>query len=160
MKEVRTIEQEIRNISHDLKNSELISEKDFITILEDYMINQSDIHEFMYNINCDEAISWDTIDDQIKVNLYRIIQEATQNMVKHAKASHIRITGKLMSNHLKLTIEDNGIGFNIEQHWEGIGLRNIKSRAKKLKGTFKIESNGNGSILRIKIPIHVQSGNK
>ena len=152
--EIQSVEKEIRDLSHELKNTQLDADKDFITILKDYIAHQSNPHTFQYNINQNGTIFWEDINDYIKVGLYRIIQEALQNIIKHAKANTVSINFSLNSNKLHLEIIDDGIGFNTNQKNDGIGLLNIASRVSKLKGKFKIKSKiRNGTTLAIKIPL-------
>lgn len=152
--EIQSVEREIRDLSHELKHTKLDADKDFITILEDYIAHQSNLYTFQYNINQNRTIFWEDINDYIKVGLYRIIQEALQNIIKHAKANTISINFSLNSNNLHLDIIDDGIGFNSNQNNDGIGLLNIASRVSKLKGEFKIKSKiRRGTTLAIKIPL-------
>ncbi|MDO5981161.1 tetratricopeptide repeat-containing sensor histidine kinase [Flavivirga spongiicola] len=152
--EIQSIEREIRDLSHELKNTQLDADKDFMTIVKDYIGNQSSLHPFQYKINQKGTIFWEAITDYIKVNLYRVIQEAIQNVIKHAKATTLTVDFSLNSNELHLDIRDNGIGFNSNQKHEGIGLLNIASRVSKLKGTFNMKSEiKKGTILAIKIPL-------
>ncbi|AUP77804.1 ATP-binding protein [Flavivirga eckloniae] len=153
--EIRTIEKEIRDLSHELKNTKLDAEKDFITILKNYVDYQSNLHVFQYNFNHTPNIAWENINDHVKVNLYRIIQEAIQNIVKHAKATTITINFSLNHGELQLDIIDDGTGFNSNKQSKGIGLLNIKSRVSKLKGKLKISSETKkGTSLIIKLPVN------
>jgi two-component system, NarL family, sensor kinase len=87
--------------------------------------------------------------------LFRIVQEAINNIIKHAQAS--TITLRLHYNDTKLTMEvaDNGQGFSLEPHKPGTGLQNIKKRAALLKGSFDINSiAAEGTQLKITIPLY------
>lgn len=74
------------------------------------------------------------------LNLYRIIQEAVQNAVKHSCASEVLISLSECSEGLLLVIEDNGKGFNSEQIFSGNGLANMKSRCEEIDGIFSINT--------------------
>jgi signal transduction histidine kinase len=90
----------------------------------------------------------------VKINLYRIVQEALQNCNKYAKADTIKVEFKSEIDHLVLSIMDNGIGFNTKRTKNGIGLHNIEYRAAECKGTVTIKSaKGEGTLLVIKVPI-------
>jgi signal transduction histidine kinase len=94
------------------------------------------------------------LDPFIELTLYKIINEAVQNTLKHAEATEIGIELSKDNKNLKLRIEDNGIGFDLAQRkGNGIGLSNIKFRAEnQLNGTLTIESSpGNGTIILVKI---------
>jgi signal transduction histidine kinase len=91
--------------------------------------------------------------DQKAVFLFRICQEALQNVVKHAGASLISV--QLIENResVILIIEDDGAGFDIHAAVQGSGLINMKERASLLGGTFSIESTrGTGTTIRVKLP--------
>jgi len=101
----------------------------------------------------DNKVNWDNLLGDIKINAYRIVQESLKNCVKHAQCEHIDIAFGMNGGKLKLTISDDGIGFDTKKGKRGIGLRNIISRVKKIKGTFTIESaKGKGTIITITIP--------
>jgi signal transduction histidine kinase len=97
-----------------------------------------------------------------EVTLNKIINEAVQNIYKHANATEVGIELTQDNGGLKLRIEDNGIGFNTKQlNSEGIGLKSLKLRAEtQLKGSISIESSpGNGTIILLKIikPISINN---
>ena len=106
------------------------------------------------------AVSLETIGQteklstKIEKNLYRIIQEITNNALKYSKANEMIIQLMAVEKQLHITVEDNGIGFEKDEIVEGIGMRSIRSRVELLKGTFEISSQPNeGSSFRIIIPI-------
>ncbi len=88
--------------------------------------------------------------------IYRIIQEAVQNVLKHAKATHLDISLILENSELDITLEDNGVGFDTSllAESESMGMKNIQSRVNYLNGKLEIHSEpGKGSLLAIFIPI-------
>ncbi|AXT21177.1 two-component sensor histidine kinase [Flavobacteriaceae bacterium AU392] len=152
--QMQEIETEIRDVSHALKNKLLSSTVDFVAIIEYYIKGLSELHLFDYNVYANPEIPWSTINDQIKVNLYRILQEGLQNIIKHAKASHVDVSFYIIDAHLELVIKDDGIGFDVKKQAKGIGLKNIKSRTQNLNGTLDIISNPDkGTLLTVRFPI-------
>ncbi|WP_432222531.1 tetratricopeptide repeat-containing sensor histidine kinase [Flavobacterium sp. TMP13] len=151
--ELKNIEQDIREISHDLskEKSELIN--NFVTILDKLLEDQKRNFETCLTVAIDRAIKWENIENAKKINIYRIIQEALQNSNKYAKAQKIDIVLKKQKNTLVLTIIDDGIGFNIRQSKKGIGLQNIQYRIKECNGKFEINSDTNGTVITIIFPI-------
>jgi signal transduction histidine kinase len=152
--ELKNVEQDIREISHDLnrEKSELIN--NFVSILNKLFEDQRNTYSSKLITAFDPEIKWDLISNIVKINLYRIVQEGLQNCNKYSKADIIRVEFKNENNDLVLTIEDDGIGFNTSKTKNGIGLHNIEYRAKECKGTVTIKSaKGEGTILTIKIPI-------
>lgn len=77
----------------------------------------------------------ESVGDKFKLNIFRIVQEQLNNIVKHAEASKIIIVVSQNSKRVTLSISDNGVGFNTEKERDGIGLENIKSRAASYGGT-------------------------
>ena len=138
--EIQKIEKEIRAISHALKNELLTSQSNFLLVIKDLLASQDAIGGFKTVLNCDKLINWPSINENLKINLYRIIQESLQNINKHAKASKVIIDFKLKDKLLVLKIQDDGVGFNVNKTKSGIGLKNIRSRVEKLNGSLSINS--------------------
>ncbi|MDX6180797.1 tetratricopeptide repeat protein [Flavobacterium sp. Fl-77] len=152
--ELKNIEQDIREISHDLsrEKSELIN--NFILILTKLFDDQRNTYDTELIISMDSHINWDLVSNTIKINLYRIIQEALQNCNKYANATTISIEFKSEINHLVLSISDDGVGFNPKKAKKGIGLQNIFYRTEECLGAVSINSSKNeGTLITIKIPI-------
>ncbi|WP_294959511.1 tetratricopeptide repeat-containing sensor histidine kinase [uncultured Flavobacterium sp.] len=152
--ELKNVEQDIREISHDLnrEKSELIN--NFVSILNKLFEDQKNTYSSKLIAVFDPEIKWDLISNIVKINLYRIVQEGLQNCNKYAEADIIRVEFKNENDDLVLTIEDDGIGFNSYKTKNGIGLHNIEYRANECKGTVTIKSaKGEGTILTIKVPI-------
>ena len=102
----------------------------------------------------DSQIKWELVSNAVKINLYRIIQEAFQNCNKYAKANTITVEFKSEINYLILSIFDDGVGFNTKKTKSGIGLHNIQYRAAECKGSVSIKSGkGEGTLLVVKVPI-------
>src|SRR5690606_7978277 len=90
------------------------------------------------------------IDENIKVEIFKILQELITNTIKHARATEVDIQFNLFESSISLLFDDNGLGFDSEKTPEGIGLANIKSRLKRIKGDFNIDSKPNrGTIVNI-----------
>ncbi len=152
--ELQYIEKEIRDISHELKNELVSSEQHYIRIIEDLAEKQHTIGHFKHTVSCDEAIHWNEIDENIKINCYRIVQEALQNITKYAKATLVTINFTISDKILKLVVHDNGLGFDTLKKKKGIGLNNMQSRAQKMNGEFSVSSNSEkGTILTLIIPL-------
>jgi len=75
-----------------------------------------------------------------KLTIFRIIQEALNNAMKHAKATTVLIFFKLYGNTVEVIIEDDGVGFDPSQTKMGAGLKNIKNRVYLINGNYTIES--------------------
>jgi PAS domain S-box-containing protein len=91
------------------------------------------------------------IGDKLKLTIYRIVQEQVNNILKHAKAKTVFITLQQQATAIELNITDDGIGFDITQKRNGVGLQNIISRTSIHNGTVKITSEpGKGCDLTVK----------
>lgn len=90
---------------------------------------------------------------------FRIIQEAIQNILKHANAFTIEIELHYSEDYLLLKIVDNGKGFVFaESSFKGMGLENMRKRANMINGDFIIDSHtGGGTIVTLKIPYNAQT---
>lgn len=152
--ELKNIEEDIREISHDLnrEKSELIN--NFVLILNKLFENQQQTYPSKLITAFDSQIKWELVSNTVKINLYRIIQEALQNCNKYAKAETITVEFKSEINYLVVSVLDDGTGFNLKRTKNGIGLHNIEYRAAECKGTVTIKSAaGEGTLLSVKIPI-------
>ncbi|PIB29704.1 hypothetical protein BFP78_15085 [Gaetbulibacter sp. 5U11] len=94
--------------------------------------------------------------DNVKLNslqgidVYRIIQEAINNAVKHAKATKIVVNFEIVNNDLKISIIDNGIGFDQSTIEAGNGLSSMKKRANEIDADFEMKSSDQGTEITIK----------
>lgn len=154
IEDIHTIENEIRNVSHDL-NQEIFIEKDnFKTLLKQFIAEQNSHLKTKFELQMDETINWELISSAIKMHLYRVIQEAVHNSNKHAKANNVTICNTKDENHLCLSITDDGMGFDTEKTKEGIGLLNMQQRIQSLNGTLSIKSKvKKGTTIYLQIPL-------
>ena len=143
---------DLRTISHVL-NPEYIRRIG----LEDSIKKELEHLKSFYKLNSKLELSGDTLDipQEKGIILFRIIQEALGNIVKHAKATHVHLRIEYSDSSIIMTIIDNGIGFDIDtikSKNKGIGLINMEQRVSLIDGSISIKSNINkGTILSIKI---------
>jgi two-component system, NarL family, sensor histidine kinase UhpB len=137
---------EIRRLSHSLippsLNEVPLGEAldHFITVMK--KAGLFEIKKDLYDFN-EDAIS-----DKLKLAIYRIVQEQFTNIFKHARAKNILIRLYHENGILKLTIKDDGVGFNAATVSRGVGLINIQTRASLFNGTTEIISSpGEGTEL-------------
>ncbi len=98
------------------------------------------------------------ISDDLKLNIYRIIQEQLNNVYKHASASRVQIKMYVKKDKIQVSLNDNGIGFEIGLKKNGVGIVNIVNRVESFNGEVKFESNTTtGSKLEFFIPMSFQS---
>jgi signal transduction histidine kinase len=103
----------------------------------------------------------DTLPEEYRTCVYRVVQEALSNCSKHARAKKVRIVVRQELERLLLTIEDDGKGFDVHRV-RGLGLIGISERVTHLSGTFEAKSQeGRGTLLRIELPLasgHIRAG--
>ncbi len=142
--------REVRNVSHQMMPGAL--EKFGLERALKEMVQQIDTK--VLNIDLHVEGFENKTNDHINNILYRVIQEGINNTLKHARASELHISLEKDAEGIRLTIEDNGIGFDTTQKGKnGIGLENIYSRVQYLKGSIDVDSKENeGTLIAIFIP--------
>jgi signal transduction histidine kinase len=95
----------------------------------------------------------DNVPDKYKTCVYRIVQEALNNCSKHAYAKNVRVAVRQKGNHLQVTIEDDGKGFDARRV-RGLGLVGMNERVDQLGGVLKVESDpARGTRLQVDLPL-------
>lgn len=152
--EIQNVEKEIRTISHDLNKNLFSDVVNFVAIVKNLfksIENHSDIH---FDLNVDEKIDWEMVNSNMKLQIYRVLQESLQNIEKHANASHVIISMTKVDGHLAIEIKDDGAGFDMNIMRHGIGLKNMQDRIEQIGGKVNIESSvGHGTIISLIFPI-------
>ncbi|WP_430411903.1 ATP-binding protein [Kordia sp.] len=93
------------------------------------------------------------LDNTTEIQLYRIIQELLNNILKHANATEVTIQLLKREVDLNIMVSDNGNGFDNNNEYEGMGLKSIKARVAEMSGNVLIDSSkGNGTTVTIEIP--------
>jgi PAS domain S-box-containing protein len=150
--------QEIRNISHNLmpKSLQHFGLKVAIENLCEHLKKSQPFHIVLDTINVPSHLP-----PPLEASMYRIVQEALSNIIKHAKAQNVTIQLWIHNDVLSLMIEDDGVGFiaSEAQKEKGLGLMNLETRVRLLNGVLTLDSYpNNGTTILIEIPIK-PSGN-
>ena len=144
--------REIRSVSHNMmpisliKNSLGAALRDFIEKLD-----KKSLEVDLYTEGLDEKS-----DPNTEAVLYRVIQECVNNVIRHAEATKLDISVVKEKDGISATIEDNGRGFDTSKAaaFEGMGLKNIRTRMEYLKGTVDIDSApGRGTVVALFVPL-------
>ncbi|MEP7256983.1 MAG: PAS domain S-box protein [Flavitalea sp.] len=150
LKLIEKVIQEIRELTHGYvvpeKNIDLnILVQDLLDVLYDnFRIKVS----FVYNMGNT------VIDDELKLNIYRIIQEQMTNIIKHADAKNVSVVLESANTAIKIVISDDGKGFDPNKKRKGIGISNMLNRIESFNGEMRMESApGKGSTFRTRIPV-------
>ena len=144
--------REMRRVAHNMMPEALLK-FGLGEAIQDYCdgISESNLVKMEYT----QIGSLQMLDKSTEIVLYRIIQELTNNALKHAAAKNIFIQ---ITNHPKgftITVEDDGKGFDNKmlQEEKGAGLKNVRSRVEYLKGSFVIDTaQGKGTSIIVEIP--------
>ena len=151
-KNVMYVIDEIRQLSRSLMDPS-IGDLGLIDSLRD-LIESINMTRRVHIIMDSSADAEDGISENIKLMIFRIVQEALNNALKHANASTVLLTLRKIKGRLKLNIIDDGVGFDITSIKRGAGLKNIQNRVYLANGSLLINSApGQGSKLIIEIPI-------
>ncbi len=129
---------EVRNLSHSLippslNDSELL---EALSKVLDITRVSGGLHIDLESTGFDEK----KVPDNLKLTVFRMVQEQLNNILKHASATHVQVSLTLQNDQLQLAIKDNGIGFNTSKKSAGVGLMNIRTRAALFNGKLCIES--------------------
>ncbi len=145
--------KELRNISHNMASDALLK-YGLENSLRDYCNNTS--------LNSGIPVSFtalDTkelkIDEEKSVHIFRIIQELFQNIIKHSNAKNVVVQISNNNKQLYITVEDDGKGFDMAgtKRKDGIGLKNIETRVRMLKGDLDYKTSpGKGTSVLMTIP--------
>ena len=128
----------VREISHDLMPYVSRGQQGLFSAIEEMCNNlatQSDTKFDFIRFGDDLQVS-----NVTNITLYRITQELLKNALKHSQATEVLVQLTIEDDEIILIVEDNGKGFTPSSNQNGIGMKNIKSRAEYLNGSFEIES--------------------
>jgi signal transduction histidine kinase len=151
-KQFDQIVNEIRRITTDLMPPVL---EEFGLIIALFNLCEDTSRSSGIRITFEHKVMTDDWNKKIQIYLYRIVQEAVHNIVKHSLSRNAFINLRHDHDFIFLTIRDDGIGFGMTkgQNQKGYGLDNIKERVKLLSGTIDLRSDsGKGTLIQIKIP--------
>ncbi len=157
---IETLEEaiiELKNTSYDLK-PRMLEEMGLgfaLKFLADKVSTELGIHGEVNVIGEDVRL-----EGKLEIYLYRIAQEAINNITKYSNASNFSIQLIFQNRYIRMIISDDGDGFNIDEIYKrkaplhGMGLINMRERVETYRGQFKIESSPeNGTMIIVEIPL-------
>jgi two-component system sensor histidine kinase DegS len=153
---VRQSLQDVRKIIFDLRPM-VLDDLGLIPAINRYMED----YRKQYAINAEFVFfgKQNRLPPATEVALFRVVQEALNNVHKHAQAKQVLVKMEQLTSKITILIKDNGIGFDSEAHeknkdHECYGLINMRERVQILKGEFKITSApGKGTLINLAIPV-------
>jgi len=104
---------------------------------------------------------WDgvesTLPAEASIHVYRVVQEALNNVTRHSKAAEAWVTVECRDDELQVEIRDNGTGFDPSRAGDGLGLMGMRERAQHLHGILTVDSrtsaSGRGTVVRLRVPL-------
>lgn len=148
---------EVERISRNLRPS-VLDELGLVAVLHDTSTEFAERAGVVVKLACVQLIA--RLNADTELTLYRIVQEALNNVEKHARARHVSIQLTRQDDSVQLTIKDDGIGFDAERHPArrkgagGLGLLGMRERATSTGGVFKVKSaRGAGTEIEVRIPV-------
>lgn len=156
-KNIQLVIQEIRNISHNL-TPHTLKDLGLAAAVRDIVekINQSG--KLAIRLTAFLNLEEDKISPDIKLTLFRIIQENISNVLKHSRATELKIAISVFEDRVQLQLSDNGQGFDEKTVKKGLGLDNIHNRVEFYKGSMQlITAPGRGCELNIELPCGEQN---
>lgn len=130
-----------------LINRSAVGTDEFVIKLREYVA----LHP-MISVNVDFESAW-TIESNLATQLFRVVQEAVNNALKHAKATAITIRVTATCQRLNIVVDDDGVGFDSHGESDGYGLENMCSRMESVGGSFEVSSiAGQGTTITLVTP--------
>ena len=142
---------EIRNLSKSLLPPSL-GEVGLLQALNEMADNIKQVNELTISIDWND-LDENELSNKLKLTIFRIVQEQLNNVIKHAEAKHVWISIKKAYEMIQVSVKDDGCGFDTALKRNGVGLRNITSRAEVNNGVVIIDSKpGKGCELLVNFP--------
>jgi signal transduction histidine kinase len=140
---------DLRNLSH-LLSTDVIRNTGWIKAAQRLLADLEKTGTCKVSFSAEENLP--VLENEKHIILFRMIQEIINNIIKHAKAGHIKFTAGKKSGQIIVAIEDNGKGFEIEKVAKGAGLQNLENRSAMIGAKMKIQSApGSGTCVTIAI---------
>jgi len=143
--------QEIRSLSKSqVTPLKIINLQELVEDLLNEFDQKASIRtNFNYNVSKNVVV-----DEDLKLNIYRVIQEQLNNVLKHSSAEKVSVSVEGINGWLKVKIEDDGKGFLLDKRRNGIGIANMTNRVESYNGQIKIDTSpGKGCVVDVKIPV-------
>lgn len=133
-----------------LINKPSVKLDEWIVKLREYYLKVNEVKLSITIIENEESI----LTSKQATNLFRVIQEATNNAIKHSQASSVKVSIQSENNMLMIVIKDNGRGFDQNKASNGFGLSNMQLNIQEIGGEFSLETeSGQGTKIRVKFPL-------
>jgi signal transduction histidine kinase len=147
---VDALARDIRLISHQLAPPSL-ADNNLLGLIESLL---ADVRQSAsINASVENYDFPSMLQEEVKAQLFRVVQEAVQNVVKHAFARNLTIQLFNHAQKLVISIEDDGKGFDTKQTQKGLGFANMRARLHGLGGMLDVSSSASGTVVMLEVPI-------
>ncbi len=102
----------------------------------------------------DPELGGESLDPELETTIYRLIQEALTNVVRHAQAQSVRVAVTSEEGDVTVEVQDDGVGFDVGARASGFGVTGMRERVYLAGGVFSIESSERGTLLRARLSAH------
>lgn len=150
---LKSTRENIRNVSHELMPP-AFQYATIDEVLSDYIARYHAPNGASIRYTQDSEADWSSIPQSTAFELYRIVQEALGNCIKHANAKIIDVSLVLQDKYVMLDIRDNGTGFDTSSRSIGVGLRIIRERVESIDGKLYIDTGSNGTAIRVLFDVY------
>lgn len=146
--------EEIRRLSHDIA-PQVFDTDTFCLAVRDLVNGINADKRFQLRFHFDQQLSTVKPDNELLLNLYRIIQEQLKNILSYSEASKVSVSLNVSNNsRLRLRINDNGRGFDMNSVRGGMGITNMRRRAEFFDGKFELAAApGKGCSVVVELPV-------
>jgi signal transduction histidine kinase len=151
MKYIEDAIQEIRSLSKSqVTPLKIINLQELVEDLLNEFDQKADIRtNFNYNVSNNLVV-----EEDLKLNIYRVIQEQLNNVLKHSAAEKVSVSVEGTNGWLNVKIADDGKGFSMDKRRNGIGISNMTNRVESYNGQIIIDTSpGKGCVVDVKIPV-------
>ena len=132
-----------------------------VTLREKRLVSSVREYVFEWENQCDIETDVAIINErrlplEIEQSLYRVIQESLANIARHSEAKRVNISITYNFESIEIQVDDDGVGFNINQKPTGLGLRSMNERVELINGDLIVESKlGEGTLIKVVAPVEV-----
>jgi len=152
--------QKVRSISHNL-HSGILKELGLNEALQSFTHKLGQAGGLEITTELDQT--YNSKNPESDISIYRIIQELFNNIIKHSKATRLKLTSHIHDNILTFSIQHNGKGLTQDEferlryEGRGLGLKNIQNRIILLKGKINFEKSGTENLITLNTPVNALS---
>lgn len=160
--EERSFETGLQMLQHAISETRTISHNLLPKSIQDYGLKLA-VQSLINDLKTTQDLSFhlfqkysdEEIPGNVQINIYRILQEAINNAIKHSEASNINVQIIISDGEVYCTIEDNGKGFEVKKiEGEGLGIQSMKTRVAAMSGNLDIDSKHNmGTLVTVIVPL-------